>query len=87
MNILQALELHKKKTGHTEYEDTEAKLKREEAEEARRVEEYLAKFQAAMKEREEEIRIALEKVKSFSLPSYIYFPCKSTSDHFKRLMK
>lgn len=60
MNIMQALQLHEKKTGHTEYEDTEAKLEREEAQ---RVQEYLAEFQAAMKEKEEEIRIALEKVK------------------------
>ncbi|KAL8155510.1 hypothetical protein AgCh_000777 [Apium graveolens] len=53
-NSPMALELHKKKTGHTEYEDTEAKRDR-------LVQEYLAKIEAAMKQRDEQLRIALEK--------------------------
>ncbi|KAK1358864.1 PUB domain-containing protein [Heracleum sosnowskyi] len=53
-NSPMALELHRKRSDHSEYEDTEAKLRREEA---RRVEEILAKFIKA----EEEIRILMEK--------------------------
>ncbi|KAL1802282.1 hypothetical protein ACET3Z_030929 [Daucus carota] len=48
-NSQMALELHRKRSGHTEYEETEAKLRREKAEEDRRIEEWVARVQEELK--------------------------------------
>lgn len=65
---MQALELHRKRSGHTEYEETEAKLRREKAEEDRRIEEWVARVQ-------EELKNSMEKVNISFICS---FPCKLT---------
>ncbi|WOH14349.1 hypothetical protein DCAR_0933868 [Daucus carota subsp. sativus] len=72
-NSQMALELHRKRSGHTEYEETEAKLRREKAEEDRRIEEWVARVQ-------EELKNSMEKVNI----SFIYASLASGASRLSR---